>query len=404
MVLPMPRIPLKRKRYLLLIVALFFAGSTSLGYYRYSRPVASPSVQTTFKIDDESDEPVDIAWPTTSQASIGTVEHGLLASKPNQTPLPAASTAKVIAALTILKEKPLALGEQGPLITFTEKDIEIYNKYIALNGSLVAVQLGQQLSQYQILQGILIRSGNNLADSLAIWAFGSLSEYQLAAQQLVDELGMKNTTVGIDASGYSPTTTTTAEDLTILGIAAMKHGVIRDIVRQPASNLPIDGVKPSTNWMLGQNGTVGIKTGSLPSVGGVFMIASEYHPEGEEPITVVGAVQGEPTTYAAILESGKLAEATKSLFLSKPVIKSGETVGTISTAWGEQTSIVAAEDITIFGWKYATIEPTIAISNTIPIQEGAVVGSLSVNDKEVNLIAVNAVLGPSWQWRLMTKR
>ena len=339
-----------------------------------------------------------------AQASIGSVEHGILASKPDQAPLPSASTAKVIAALTILQEKPLALGEQGPTLTIDEQDMRLYNDYFAAGGSLVAVRLGQQLTQYQMLQGILIRSGNNLADSLAMWAFGSLSEYQIAAQKLVDELGMTNTTVGTDASGLSETTLSTAEDLTRLGIAAMKHEVVRDIVQQSSFSLATDGTKPNTNWMLGQNGVVGIKTGSLPSIGGVFMIASEFTPEGESPITLVGAVQGEPTTYQAIARAGQITEAAKTLFVNKTVIKKDDVIAQIATEWGETSDIVAAEDITTFGWKYAKAEPKITLHAQVPFKENDVLGTIAVGDQTSNLVAVNSVNKPSWQWRLTTSR
>lgn len=393
-----------KKNYLFPIVVLIIFGVAGFSYYRYSLPIADPTVSQTLVIQDDSTLPVDIQWPGAAQASIGTVEDGILASEPNQQIWPTASTAKVIAALTILKEKPLELGQQGQILTIEEQDVQIYNNYFAAGGSLVAVERGEQLSQYQMLQGILIRSGNNLADSLAIWAFGSLSGYQIAAQELVDELGMKNTTVGLDASGLSETTTSTAEDLTRLGIAAMKNDVIREIVRQPNSNLPVDGSKPNTNWMLGQNGVVGIKTGSLPSIGGVFMIASEFIPEGEKPVTIVGAVQGESSSYQAIARSGQLTEAVKSLFVRKTIVEKGTVVATITTPWGESSDIVTKEVISTFGWKYKKVTPEIQINNQVPFTKAAVLGSLTVDGESTELVATSAVNQPSWQWRLLTNR
>ncbi len=392
---------LVQKKQALLLLGLFLL---FFGLYRYSRPIDPPAVATVLEIQDESKAPIDIVWPAAAQASVGTVEDGILASETNQKVWPAASTAKIIAALTILKEKPLAPGEAGPTLTIDEQDMRLYDDYFRAGGSLVEVELGQQLTQYQMLQGILIRSGNNLADGLAVWAFGSLSEYQIAAQKLVDELGMTNTTVGTDASGLSTTTTTTAEDLTKLAIAAMKHDVVREIVRQPSSNFPGDGAKPSTNWMLGQNGVVGIKTGSLPSVGGVFMIASEFAPDGGAPVTVVGAVQGAPTTYSAIANAGALAEKVKSLFVEKTLVEKGTVIATISTPWGETSDVVAASDITTFGWRYEKAEPEIMLDSTAPFQASDVLGSITVNGEKSDLIATDAIAQPSWQWRLLTSR
>lgn len=394
---------LTKKSILAAAALLLLSAAASFGSLRYSQPIGVPAVHHTLTIGNNADSP-DITWPQAG-ASIGTVEDGILVSKPDQVPLPTASAAKLITVLTILKEKPLALGEQGPTLTMNQQDIALYNNYYAANGSLVAVQPGEQLTQYQMLQGILIRSSNNLADSLAIWAFGSMSDYQKAAQQLVGELGMTQTTVGPDASGFSPVTTSTAEDLTRLGIAAMKHEVVREIVRQTSSSFPTDGTKPNTNWMLGQDGVVGIKTGSLPQIGGVFVIASEYKPEGEKPITIVAAVQGAATTYDAILEARLLADSIKPLFARRAILQKGTVVATIAAPWGESSDIIAAKDITAFGWKYAKTEtPRIHIDPHAPFQKGAVLGTISIGEQSSDLVALDAISQPSWQWRLATGR
>lgn len=391
-----------QKQSLLVALLIFVVAAASFGYYRYSRPVGSAISKEMITFREESAAP-DIPW-SSAQASIGTTTDGVLASKPGQAPLPTASTAKLITVLTVLQEKPLLPGDQGPLLTIDYNDIALYDAYQRAGGSLVTVEVGEKLTQYQMMQGILIRSGNNLADSLAIWAFGNLSNYQIAAQKYVEELGMKNTIIGTDASGLSPTTTSTAEDLTLLGIAAMKNDVVREIVRQPTSNLPLDGIKPNTNWMLGQNGVVGVKTGNTPEVGGVFIIASVYTPEGEEPITIVGAVQGAPTTYDAIAESGRLAEHIKPLFVRKTIVEKGTVVATITTPWGESSDVIVAEDLTTFGWKYKTDKPLIASSSSTPFKKGSTLGTISVDKHASNLIAADSIDQPTWLWRLTTSR
>jgi D-alanyl-D-alanine carboxypeptidase (penicillin-binding protein 5/6) len=403
----MHNIPSKRRfftRHTLVVAALLLLTTgVGFGYYRYSQPVGSPTTEEVLRIEQPTGAP-DIMWPA-AQASIGTVADGVLASKPGQTVRPTASTAKLITVLTVLQKKPLAPGQSGPILTIDQADIDLYNNYVAANGSVVAVRLGEKMSQHQMMQAILVRSSNNLADSLAIWAFGSLSEYRSAAQKYVDSIGMKHTTVGLDASGLSPTTTSTAEDLTRLGIAAMKHGVVRNIVKQTSFSSPTGGTQPNTNWMLGQNGVVGIKTGNIPQVGGVFVIASEFTPRGKKPITIVGAVQGAPTTYEAIVQSSRLAEAIKPLFTETTIVKKGTVVATITTPWGERSDVVTANDITTFGWKYAKIpEPKIELTSNVPFEKDAELGTLSIGELSTQLIATDAISLPTWQWRLTTSR
>jgi len=372
----------------------------SIGALRLVQPVGPPTVAA-LAVAPKAKRAVTFDWPSSSQASIGTTADGILASKPDQTARPTASTAKLLTALTILKAKPLRPGDQGPLITIRQQDLAIYDNYYVKNGSLAAVQLGEQLSQYQMLQGILIRSANNFADSLAVWAFGSLEAYQQAAQTTARELGMSHTTVGTDASGFSPTTISTAEDLTRLGIAAMKSDVIREIVRQTSVNLPVDGTKPSTNWLLGTDGIVGIKTGTTNEAGGVFIIASEYTPENEQPITLVGAVQGESTTFDAMTEARRLVDAAKPFFTRRVIVPRGEKVADLAMPWGETVSAIASKDVSFFGWQGTQPEPKITLSTKQPpLPAGAAVGTVLVGNESIELTTTNAIKGPSWWWRI----
>ncbi|WFR73114.1 D-alanyl-D-alanine carboxypeptidase [Prescottella defluvii] len=207
-----------------------------------------------------------------------------------QSPRPTASTAKLITALTVLERMPLARGEDGPMLTMTGADADLYSSYAAKGGSAVAVWAGQELSEYEMLVGMLLPSANNLADTLAVWAFGSLAEYRTAANEFVRSLGMSSTTVGTDASGFSPTTTSTARDLTLLAAAAVRNPVIAEIVAREEAVLSGVGVVRNTNWLLGRRGVVGLKTGTTDEAGGVFLFAANVGVPGS---LVVGAVQGE---------------------------------------------------------------------------------------------------------------
>jgi len=136
----------------------------------------------------------------------------------------------------------------------------------------------------------LLPSANNLADTLAVWAFGSLDEYRTAATALVRSLGMTSTTVGTDASGFSPSTTSTARDLTLLAAAAARHPVVAEIVARDHAVLSGVGTVYNTNSLLGRPGVVGLKTGTTAEAGGVFLFAAKVGAAGR---LVVGAVQGE---------------------------------------------------------------------------------------------------------------
>ncbi|MDB5181947.1 MAG: peptidase D-alanyl-D-alanine carboxypeptidase 1, D-alanyl-D-alanine carboxypeptidase, partial [Candidatus Saccharibacteria bacterium] len=111
---------------------------------------------------------VHIPWPTVGQAAFGADGYGLLATHNEQKPAPTASVTKVITALSVLEKMPLKKGDSGPMITLTDKDVAIYNKYVAKDGAVVPVTAGEKISEYQALQAMMLPSANNIADTTAI--------------------------------------------------------------------------------------------------------------------------------------------------------------------------------------------------------------------------------------------
>src|SRR3989344_5258265 len=198
---------------------------------------------------------VNIPWPTYGQTAIGAVGYGILSQNGDQKPLPIASVAKVMTAIAVLKAHPMQPGTQGETITITKEDVAVYNRYILEGQSAVEVEAGEQLTQYQALQALLLPSANNMADVLARWAFGSLEEYIGFVNSFTKTLGMENTVIA-DASGFSPKTTSTAIDLAKLAEIAMNHPTVAEIVAQPQANLPVAGIVYNVNNQLGSNGIV----------------------------------------------------------------------------------------------------------------------------------------------------
>jgi len=265
-----------------------------------------------------------LAWPKTGEAAIGIVGSGVLETHADQTARPTASTAKLITALTILKKYPLQPGQSGPTLTMSRSDIELMISNSAQNGSEIGkIFVGEQLSEYQMLQAMMLPSANNMADSLAVWAYGSLPAYAAAANNYLASLGLHDTHVGIDASGLDPSTVSTAHDLVILGELAMQNRVLAEIVATPSVNgFPLVGTITNVNTLLGQDGIVGVKTGNSDEAGGVFVFAAEYTKPDGKKLVIVGAVQGLRDLQAAL-------QATKPLLHSaEQSIDQGKLVAT----------------------------------------------------------------------------
>ena len=111
---------------------------------------------------------------------------------------PTASTAKMILGLAIMQEKPFNKGEAGETITITSEYFNRYLWYLTNNGSNTKVAIGEEISEYDALVSIFLASSNNMADTLAMWAFGSLDNYREYANKMLTGWGLNDTTVGID--------------------------------------------------------------------------------------------------------------------------------------------------------------------------------------------------------------
>lgn len=345
-----------------------------------------------------------LAWPASGQAAVGIVGTPILDTHGSQTSAPIASAAKLITALTILRQKPLKFGEQGPIITLTAGDAAIYNSYVAQHGSVVPAVAGEQISQYQMLQAIMLPSANNMADSLAIWAFGSLNSYGQAATRYLTGLGLSQTHVGSDASGLAPSTTSSAHDLVILGEIAMQNPVLAAIAGQPsADGLPIAGTIKNVNFLLGSDNIIGIKTGNTDEAGGVFVSASRVV-VNQKPQTIVTAVVGQPTLFSALKNSQTLIRSAQTNFKPVQITAAGIAVRGYALPWGGHAAAAASQNLALTTWAGSTVT---AYVGSRPIaadaEAGQIVGSISpqtsiLYDKQSIPIKLTAAVQPPTAW------
>ena len=301
-----------------------------------------------------------------------------MASSGDQTPKPTASIAKLVTALAVLSKYPLGLGQQGPAITLTAADVTLYDQYLAEDGSVVKVQAGEQITEYQALEAMMLPSANNMADSLAIWAFGSLSSYSTFANQFITTLGLTNTHIGSDASGFLPDTTSTATDLVTLGMDILKTPVLAAITNETQATLPVAGVVVNVNWLLGQDGIIGIKTGNSNQAGGVFLFAADDNINSSQTVTIVGAVQGSANLQIALDQTVPLLTSVKQNFTLSTLVTAGQVVGYYKTPWKDLVPAIAQNNLMAVIWKGTTPQPTLSLDPLhSPQASGTKVGLLS---------------------------
>ncbi|MEX0881480.1 MAG: hypothetical protein WDZ34_01215 [Candidatus Saccharimonadales bacterium] len=345
---------------------------------------------------------IKLPWPSYGQAALGAVGFGVLEKNNASKPAPIASIAKAITALSILKQKPLEPGQPGPFITITETDVQLYSDYLAKDGSVLPVSVGQQISQYQALQAMMLPSANNIADTATHWVFGSVNSYVEYANRFVKTLGMMQTSVA-DASGFSPKTISTAEDLVILGEAVLENPVLSSIVNQSTANFPGVGEINNVNWLLGTDGILGIKTGNTDEAGGCYLFGAK-RTVANQSVTVIGAILGAPTRNIAMGDSRNLIQAADTGFELTTAVRANQTIGQYRLPWGGTVNAVAAGELKVLNWKGDAVVTDTNLSD-LAVQNGqsSVVGSVKAGHdvKSVSVILSQQAPAPSWTWRLI---
>jgi len=367
-------------------------------------PVRALPPTTTFHYSHEAST-VKLSWPTRGMAAVGAEGFGVLATNGTSAPLPTASTIKVLTALCVLQKYPLQLHQQGPSITITQEDLDSLAKFEARDGSVVRVQLGEQLSEYQALQALLLPSANNIAETLARWAFGSLPAYSTYANTLAASLGMTSTTV-TDPSGFAPSTTSTPHDLVLLGEAALQNAIISDVMNQTSAMLPVVGLIHNYNVLLGQHGIIGVKTGNNDQDPGAYIVASQQK-IGNKTVALVAAVMNGANLWSTMYSSLPLLDSAAKGFRDMTVVNTGDSVATYRAAWGGHATVVASKSVSMPIWDGSIITSSIRVDR-LPVhaRSNEVVGTLTIRSSTFGSIVVPLILKqeipePSIWWKLL---
>ncbi len=230
-------------------------------------------------------------WPAHGQTAVQ-IGQSQVQAGPNQHAAPIASLAKVMTCYLVLRDHPLRPGQDGPTITLTDADVADTDRRRRQQESVVSIAAGEQLTERQALQALLLPSANNIAAVLARWDAGSKDRFVARMNATARSLRMTHTRY-TDPSGYDDATVSTAADQVRLVDRAMRLPVFASIVATPSATLPVAGTVHNTNTSLGRNGFVGVKTGSTAAAGGCFAFRAIRWIDGKRT-TITGVVLGQP--------------------------------------------------------------------------------------------------------------
>lgn len=218
----------------------------------------------------------------------GRVLHSLNADEK----LPMASTTKILTALTVIENFNL------------DKEITVPKNAVGIEGSSIYLRCGEKLTVEELLYGLMLRSGNDCAECLALTLSNSRSEFINLMNKTAQKYGAVNSCFlnphGLPEDGHY----TTAKDLCVISVAAMKNEKFRKIVATKRVEISNDGydynrVLINKNKMLfSVDGCTGIKTGYTKKAGRCL---------------VSGVKRGNMEVVAVVLNSSEMWERSSEL-------------------------------------------------------------------------------------------
>ncbi|MGH9087152.1 MAG: D-alanyl-D-alanine carboxypeptidase family protein [Acidimicrobiales bacterium] len=353
-----------------------------------------------------------LTWPSQGESAFGVAGDGVLASHGSQASTPLGSVTKIMTAYLLLHDHPVSPGAQGPVLTVSSTDVTAYQADVAATDSVVAVQAGEQLTELQALEALLIPSGDNIATMLATWDAGSVGAFVAKMNAEAKTLGLAHTHYA-DPAGVQPRTESDAADQVRLAMAAMTLPVFRSVVGMAQVTLPVAGLQYNVDALLGTDGIVGVKTGYIPQAGGCFVFATTTK-VGTATETVVGVVLGQPSTPTQPSALTAAFDATTALvptidrsLAQAQVVHQGQTLGTLRAPWASSpVPLRAAKSVSVLGLTGERVRTTVELPPHVatPVHAGQHLGSAVVSvgtrTQTIPLEAGGSMGGPSVTWRL----
>lgn len=190
-----------------------------------------------------------------------------------------ASTTKILTALVIINNCNL-------------EDIVTVNKNtVGVEGSSIYLEEGEKLTVKELLYGLMLRSGNDCAETLAVYCSGNIDNFAKLMNQTAKSLGATNSNFVNPHGLHDDNHYTTAYDLALISCEAMKNSNFKEIVSTKSVDISFStrGYKRhliNKNKMLNEfEGSNGIKTGYTKKAG--RCLVSSCIRNGMELVSVV---------------------------------------------------------------------------------------------------------------------
>ena len=317
----------------------------------------------------------------------------VLLEKNADKPMPPASMSKIMTTYMVfsrLREGKLAMDDTLPVSERAWR-----RGGCVSDGSTMCLKLGERVKVEDLLQGIIVQSGNDASIVIAEGLAGSEEAFASEMNKKAKEIGLKGSVFRNSTGLPEPDHVMTARDLVVLA-----ERTIEDFPEYyhyySEKEFTYNGIKQGNrNPLLYKSvGADGLKTGHTKEAG-YGLTASAKQADRR----VVLVLAGLPSMAARAEESVRLIDYAYREFENVPLVKAGEQVETASVWLGESDTVPlqATQDVVITVPRRARSDMKLAVVYDgpvpAPIRKGDTLGKLVMSAPGIAPVEVPLVAG-----------
>jgi len=319
----------------------------------------------------------------------------VILEKDSEKPIPPASMSKLMTLYVLfdkIKDEEISLDDT----------LSVSEKAWKKGGSKMFVKVGTDVKVRDLIQGIVVQSGNDACIVVAEGLAGSEDSFADAMNEKAEEIGLENSTFA-NATGWPDENhRMSLRDLLKLSTLIMEEypDFYKYFAQKKFTYNKI--TQRNRNKLLGKHGVDGLKTGHTQEAG-YGLVASAIN-DGRRITAVVSGLGSEG---ARATETERLLRYGFKNFKNIDIAEKGQTLAHAKTWYGTEDSVtlVAGDDIisTIPKYKKKKVKVRVAYHEPIfaPIAKGQHIADLVVSmpdraDKSIPLYAGHAVEEKGW--------
>lgn len=309
-----------------------------------------------------------------------------------------ASLTKLMTAYTVFK----ALGDGQVNL---DDEVRVSERAWGTEGSRTFIELGTTVSVEDLLQGMIVQSGNDASVALAEHVAGTEEVFADLMNFYAGQLGMESSSFRNSTGLPDPDHYMTARDAATIARAIITQFPEYYMWYSQREFTYNDIEQPNRNLLLWRDGSVdGLKTGYTEAAGYCLVTSAE-----RAGMRLVSVVMGSHSAEARANDSQALLNYGFRFFETYRLYSEGDEV-TTARVWKGETETVAlgvAQDyfLTIPKGRYDSLDSdtTLDTELTAPIEAGTTLGNVTItmNDEELAVLPLVALtdVGEAGLWK-----